>query len=185
MFRTYREDVIAALKAISVDKVCEAINILRRAQFQNANVYIVGNGGSAATASHFANDLVKMCGIRALALSDFSPTILAYGNDNGWDRMFSDPLKTMLLPQDVLVCISCSGNSPNVVEALRMAKDINLPSIKTIVLTGHDLNCQLEKLIPDAIIYVPFRNIRVQEDCHLAICHAIVGALTYASAKAD
>lgn len=185
MYKLYREDVIAALRAINSDKVGEATDILRRAQFQNSNVYIIGNGGSAATASHFANDLVKQCGIRATALADLAPTVLAYGNDTGWDQMFAGPLKAILLPQDVLICLSCSGNSPNVVEALKMVKQLNLPGIRSIVLTGSDIHSQLAKLIPSVIVYVPFKDIRVQEDCHLIVCHTIVGALTYASAKAN
>ena len=185
MFRTYREDVRTALLSVNPDQVQEAIIILRPAQFQNSTVYIIGNGGSAATSSHFANDLLKMCGIRAVSLTDLSPTVLAYGNDEGWEQMFAGPLNRLLLPQDVVIGISCSGNSPNVVTAIRMAKETILPFIRTIVLIGADANCQLAQCQPDALISVPFRDIRVQEDCHMVICHAIAGALAHASAEAD
>jgi D-sedoheptulose 7-phosphate isomerase len=179
MFETYRDDVIAALRAVHPPRVQELIGILSRAQAQNATVYILGNGGSAATASHFANDLVKMCGVRAVALTDLTPLVLAYGNDHGWDQMFALPLQKLLLPQDVVIGISCSGNSANVVNALRLAKEISLPAVKTAVLTGADVNCELARCVPHVIVFVPFRDIRVQEDVHLAICHAVTGALSH------
>ena len=177
MWREYQFDVKTALGAISGERVKEAADLLRRAKFQNSNVWLVGNGGSAATASHFANDLLKMAGIHAIAISDLTPTITAYGNDDGWGNMYAHVLEQMLLPQDVLICISCSGNSRNVVESLKMAKNHKLPMLRTIVLTGDDVNSELAKLQPDVIIYVPFKDIRVQEDCHLVICHAIAGSL--------
>jgi D-sedoheptulose 7-phosphate isomerase len=166
-----------ALRGVSAEKVREMVDVLRRVRFQNASVYLVGNGGSAATASHFANDLVKMCGVRAFALGDMGPAVSAFGNDDGWEYMFAHPLVKLLLPQDVLIAISCSGSSENVVEAVRVMKSHSYPGLKTIVLTGADVNCELAKLQPDVIIYVPFKDIRVQEDCHMVICHTVVGAL--------
>lgn len=177
MFDKYAKDVAAALSGISEEKVRIFVDVLRKAKFQNATVYLIGNGGSAATASHAANDLVKVGGLRAVALSDASPTLLAYGNDNGWENMFSDYLGRMLLPQDVVILISCSGNSPNVVEALRFIKSHSLPQIHSVVLTGSNYECQLAALVPDVCIFVPFRDIRVQEDCHLSILHYVSGSL--------
>lgn len=165
------------MQGISAESVARMLDVLRRAKNQNAMVYICGNGGSAATASHFANDLMKMAKLRAVALPDMVPVLTAYGNDNGWENMFSDMVKGFLLPQDVVVGISCSGFSPNVVKAVEMAKTINLPSVKTIVLTGNTWTSPLTKLKPDVLVYVPYNDIRVQEDCHLIICHAVAGAL--------
>lgn len=173
MFRSYSQSVSTALSGVSEEKVKEAAGILSRAKSQNANVYLLGNGGSAATAMHFANDLTKACGVRAIALPSLVPTMTAYGNDDGWENMYAHTLRAMLLPQDVVIALSCSGNSPNIVEAVRLVKEINLPSLKTIVLTGADVNCQLAKLIPTVIIYVPFKDVRMQEDCHMVICHSI------------
>jgi D-sedoheptulose 7-phosphate isomerase len=178
VWKQYQLDVQAALDGISGEKVREAVEILRRAKFHNSNIWIIGNGGSAATASHFANDLLKMAGLRAVALTDMVPTITAYGNDEGWENMFAHALEKLLLPQDVVISISCSGNSKNVVEAVRMVRSHRLPALRTIVVTGADVNCQVAALQPDVIVYVPFKDIRVQEDCHLVICHAIAGALS-------
>ena len=177
MFKQYALDVATALSGISQEKVEALVDLLRRAKFQNASVYLVGNGGSAATASHAANDLVKTAGIRAVSLADATPTLLAYGNDNGWENMFAEFLRKVLLPQDVVICISCSGNSPNVVEALKMVKSHAMPLLRSAVLTGANYDCALSALGPDVCIFVPFRDIRVQEDCHLAILHYAAGAM--------
>jgi len=176
-FKEYSNDVLTALRSISAEDVALGGDLLRRAKNQNATVYVLGNGGSAATASHFANDLLKMASLRAVALPELVPTMTAFGNDNGWDNMFADILKRMLLPQDVVVGISCSGFSPNVIKAVEMAKTINLPGVRTLVLTGNTWESPLTKLKPDVTVFVPFTDIRVQEDCHLVICHAMAGAL--------
>ena len=138
-------------------------------------VYIVGNGGSAATASHFANDLVKLAGIRAISVPDMTSTIMAYGNDGLWSLMFSDYLNAVMRPMDILVAISCSGRSKNVIEAVRTA--IMLDG-NVIIFTGGRVGNDLIKLpFSYPSISIDHPDIRVVEDCHLAICHAIVGAL--------
>lgn len=177
MFNQYALDVATALRAINDERVREVVEILRKAKYQNANVWIVGNGGSLATASHLANDLLKMAGVHAISISDLIPTVTAFGNDEGWENMFATPLSKFLLPMDVLIAISCSGNSKNVVEAVRMVKTHRLAALRVVVLTGADMNSEISKLQPDVIVYVPFKDIRVQEDCHSVICHAIAGAL--------
>lgn len=176
-FASYSKDVITALQAVSWESVRRMTDVLRRARNQNSMVYICGNGGSAATASHFANDLLKMGKLRAVSLPDLVPPMTAYGNDEGWDEMFAYLVKGFLLPQDVVVGISCSGFSANVIKAIETAKTSSFPSIKTIVLTGNTWDSPLVKLEPDVTVYVPFSDIRVQEDCHLVICHAVAGEL--------
>ena len=74
--------------------------------------WVIGNGGSAATASHFANDLFKMGRLRAVPLADLTPLSTAYGNDHGWKSMYADPLKGLMGREDVLIAISCSGVFP-------------------------------------------------------------------------
>ena len=177
MFPQYRNDLTNALRAVNHEEVYRAYNILSRVRAQNASVYILGNGGSASTASHFANDLMKIGGMRALSVPGMIPTVTAYGNDTHWHQMYAAVLGVMLLPQDVVVVISCSGNSPNVVEAVKCVKGLPLPGLKVIALLGADVNCKVAKLEPNVSIFVPFRDIRVQEDCHLAICHSIAGDL--------
>lgn len=184
MFNHYRTDVETALRGVSEERVSEMVAVLKAVQKGRSSVYLVGNGGSASTASHFAGDLTKACGIRAYSLTDFTPTILAYGNDDGWHAMFRNILKPLLSPFDVVMGISCSGNSPNVVEALLFARHYQLPGLRSIGLIGADLSCGVALAKPDVLVSVPFRDIKVQEDCHLVICHAVVGMLRNAPAKA-
>lgn len=178
MFQSYRTDIETALRGVSDDKVLEAAMLLRKARASDSSVYVMGNGGSAATASHFANDLVKMCGIRAFSLPDMVSSVTAYGNDDGWQDMYAHLLKRLLCPFDIVVGISCSGNSPNVVSAMVFARHFNMPGLKTLGLIGWDLGCGVGQATPDVLVSVPFREIKVVEDCHLIICHAIAGALS-------
>jgi len=179
-FHSYRTDVETALRGVPVHEVADAVEILKKARMSLSTVYIMGNGGSAATAGHFANDLVKMCGIRAISLSAMLPLVTAYGNDNGYENIFSAALDQFLIPHDVVIGISCSGESPNVVNGILKAQAHGNPAhlVDTIGLIGDNLDCHIAQLAPDALISVPFRDIRVQEDCHMVICHAIAGVLS-------
>lgn len=151
----------------------KAVEILRGVKEAGGSVWIVGNGGSAATASHFANDLVKMARVRAIAVTDAVPSILAFGNDHGWSLMFRDYLRVHQRPGDALVAISCSGASDNVLAAAVDGWD------KVIVLTGMPGGRnELDNLkVADAIIHVQSKDIRIQEDIHMAVCHFISGEL--------
>lgn len=163
-------ELSAVLMTIDRIQVEKAILELKAARSTANTVWIVGNGGSAAAASHFANDLTKMADVKAIAVPDLVPIVTAYGNDEGWDRMYADTIHQLSNPGDVVVAISCSGNSINVVKA---SEELN----KTIVLTGNDPDCELSKGYPDAFIMVPSDDITIQEDAHLAICHAIAKTL--------
>lgn len=164
-------ELSAALLTIDRDEIERAIFDLRSLRSTANTAWIVGNGGSAATASHFANDLVKIAGVKAIAVPDQVPSVSAYGNDEGWDHMYARFIRTMSNPGDMVVAISCSGNSPNVVEA---AKELNY----IIVLTGNDPNCDLSRIhSTSAFIMINSDDITVQEDAHLAVCHAIAKAL--------
>jgi len=178
MFQKYRTDVETALRGVSETRILEAAAILKKARDQGASVYILGNGGSAATASHFANDMVKVCGIRAYSLPDMVSLVTAYGNDEGWEDMYSRLLVRLLAPWDVVIGISCSGKSPNVVAAMMMARHSRMPGLKSIALIGWDMASAVAQVVPDVVVSVPFRDIKVQEDCHSIICHAIVGVLS-------
>lgn len=160
-----------ALAFVDEDEVQKAVDILHEVKKRNSTVFIAGNGGSAATASHFANDLTKIAGIKAFALTDMTPTMMAYGNDDGWENMFSHMLDGLMQEDDALVAISCSGTSMNVVNA---AKDVE----NLIVLTGNDeKNNYLARYKPKSFIMAPDPDITIQEDIHLAVCHAIAKVL--------
>ncbi len=171
--QSYFADVNGALLTLNHYEIEKAVEILKRVRENNGTVYLVGNGGSASTASHFANDLEKMCSLKAIGVGDMVPKILAYGNDNGWENMFSEVLSHNLRPGDAVVAISCSGNSPNVVRAAEAACGFEL-----IVFTGNNYDCLLCQQGASVIIHAQAEDIKIQEDVHLAICHAIAGALS-------
>lgn len=159
---------------LDVERVQEVIAMIRMVRAADGIVYVFGNGGSHSTASHFVNDLVKTCRVRALSLGDMSPLTFAYGNDNGWETMFSGPLLRMIRPNDMVIGISCGGNSENVIRALKVGAE----GVGKAVLTGMSRISDLHKIVPPpVIVYAPVPDIRVQEDLHMMICHAICRTL--------
>jgi D-sedoheptulose 7-phosphate isomerase len=137
----YKADVLRAIESIDLAKVTEAIGILHRARDENRHIFVCGNGGSAATASHFASDMAKGASsgrqprFRIMALTDSLPTITAYSNDAGYDCIFAEQLKNFAQTGDVVVAFSGSGNSPNILRAIEYAGSIGC---RTIALTGRD-----------------------------------------------
>lgn len=170
--RQHYTEVAAALMAVDDLQVEKVVKILEQVRKQDAFVWLIGNGGSAATCSHFATDLEKVCKIRAISVPDMMPTLLAYGNDDGWENMFWRVVGEYGRINDVLIAISCSGNSQNIVKAAE-----NWATSRLIVLTGDAEDSALVMMGSHVVIGVPYPDIKVQEDVHLAVCHAIVGAL--------
>lgn len=166
--------VSEAMTLLDMEEVGKAVQVLRIVKRTGGRVWLFGNGGSHSTAGHFANDLVKMAHLPAVCLGDMNSMTFAYGNDNGWGRMFVDPLAKMCREGDGVVGISCSGNSENVLEAMKWAQD---NGILTVGLTGLGNGSLMNTLGPDAIVHVRSDDIRVQEDVHLMVCHAIVREL--------
>lgn len=139
-------------------------------------VYICGNGGSASTASHMVCDLTKNTGkqIKAVCLSDNIASITAYANDVDYDAIFSEQLARMLQKNDMLIAISTSGNSMNVVNAVEVAMTFGVP---VVFLLGPSLASQLALLWAEyeksSGIMVNSDNIGVLEDAHLIINHIL------------
>ena len=170
----YKTDLLQAVETIDLAKVGEAIDILRRARDEKRHIFVCGNGGSASTASHFVCDMVKGASFgrearfRIMALTDSLPTITAYSNDVSYDCVFAEQLKNFAQPSDVVIAISGSGNSPNVLRAIEYAGSIGC---RTIALTGRDGG----KLGPLAELNlqasVPHMG-RI-EDVHMIVMHMI------------
>ena len=137
----YRSELLKAIDSIDLAAVERAIDVLRRARDEGRHIFVCGNGGSAATASHFATDIVKGAShgrdkrFRIMALTDSLSTLTAYSNDICYECVFVEQLKNFAEPGDVLVAISGSGNSPNVLRALEYANSIGC---HTIALSGRD-----------------------------------------------
>ena len=148
------------------------LNLIRerliKAKLQEQTVFLIGNGGSASTASHAANDLMKIGGLKAVCVCDMTPTTLAYGNDDGWENMFLTPIRRLSVPGDVVIGISCSGNSPNVVKVA----EYPLKGYDFIGFTGNG-GGELENYA-DILIKVPNSDIRVQRGervwCNFGFC---------------
>jgi len=171
---TYKTELIEAINRIDLDGVNRAIEILREARDQDRTIFVCGNGGSASTASHFACDIVKGASFRRarrfriIALTDSLPTLTAYSNDVSYDCVFAEQLRNFARPGDVVMAISGSGNSPNVIAAVEYANSIGC---RTIALTGRDGG----KLGPLANLnlQVPVPHMGRIEDAHMIICHMI------------
>src|ERR1017187_10232316 len=135
----YRAELLKAIDSIDLNKVNQAIEWFRESRDAARHIFVCGNGGSAATASHFACDIVKGCSFnrssrfRIMALTDQLPTITAYANDVGYNVVFVVQLKNFAEPGDLFMAISGSGNSPNVLLAMDYANSIGW---RTIAFTG-------------------------------------------------
>src|SRR5207247_8770375 len=115
-------------QAISRPHLLQVLHLLERAYLQNRRIFIMGNGGSAATASHFALDLGKNTivpgapRLKAISLTDHVPLITAWSHDTAYEHIFAEQLANMIEPGDVIIGISASGNSQNVINAILLAK---------------------------------------------------------------
>jgi D-sedoheptulose 7-phosphate isomerase len=171
---SYKQQLIETIEKIDDSKVNEAATWLTQARDEGRHIFVCGNGGSASTASHFACDIVKGASyqrdkrFRIMALTDSLPTLTAYSNDVSYDCVFTEQLKNFAQPGDVVMAISGSGNSPNVLNAIEFA---NGAGCKTIALTGRD-GGKLGNLA-QLNIQVPVQHMGRIEDAHLIICHMI------------
>jgi D-sedoheptulose 7-phosphate isomerase len=151
--------------------------MLAEARGEGRTIFIAGNGGSASTASHFALDLQKAGGsstvmTRALSLSDNMGLITAWGNDTSFDQVFVEQLRRVGQPGDVLVVVSVSGNSPNLLEALDWARSNKMG---TLGLLGKDGGKALASV--DSAVVVPSDDYGWVESAHLALHHILTYAL--------
>jgi D-sedoheptulose 7-phosphate isomerase len=170
----YKTDVLKAIDTIDLEKVGQAIDILKRARDEDRRIFVCGNGGSASTASHFVCDMVKGASFhrdkrfRIMALTDSLPTITAYANDVTYDCVFVEQLKNFAEPGDVVMAISGSGNSPNVLQAVEYANSIGC---RTIALSGRNGG----KLGPMAQLNLQASNPHMGriEDVHMIVMHMI------------
>jgi D-sedoheptulose 7-phosphate isomerase len=170
----YKTDVLKAIETIDLDKVGQVIDVLIKARDEGRRIFVCGNGGSASTASHFVCDMVKGASFkrdkrfRIMALTDSLPTITAYSNDVSYECIFVEQLKNFAEPGDVLIAISGSGNSPNVLRAVEYGNSIGC---RTIALSGRDGG----KLGPLAEINVQACNPHMGriEDVHMITMHMI------------
>lgn len=172
--KKYFESVSVSLHGVDLDKVEKIARILFHAYKSDKKIILIGNGGSAATASHFVCDLGKGVSLpgkkkfKVLALCDNIPTMTAYANDCSYEDIFMEQLKNIVEAGDVVVAISGSGNSKNVLKAVELANQY--PAI-TIGLTGFE-GGRLKGLVSECLI-IANNTMEQVEDIHLVILHAI------------
>jgi len=172
--RTYFELLSKTIDSLPFESVDRITATLVRAYEQERTILLFGNGGSAALASHVACDLGKGTvngtrkRFRVIALTDNVPLITAWANDSKYEDIFAQQLANFASPGDVAFAISASGNSPNVLQALRVAKDIGST---TIGITGFSGGRMLA--LCDECVVVPCDNMQIIEDLHTCIAHSL------------
>jgi len=173
--KQYFDDLQRVVACVSREGLDQIADTLMEAYESSRTVFTFGNGGSAALASHLACDLGKgtaYCNggkrFRVLALTDNLSVLTAWANDSSYEEVFSEQLRSFVQPQDVAFAISASGNSKNVLNALRVAREA---SAKTVGISGFE-GGQMKSLC-DICVVVPSRNIQIIEDLHLAMGHSI------------
>ncbi len=171
---TYFAELEQMLRDISQAHLQNILSLLEDAYRNGHRIFIMGNGGSAATASHFALDLAKntiMPGaprVKAISLTDHVPLITAWSNDTAYEHIFAEQLANMIEPGDVVIGISASGNSLNVINALNVAKKSRAATIGLLGAKGGQI-----KQMVDAYVLAPGQNIEQEEDAHLILAHII------------
>lgn len=171
---------------LDYDVIAEVVALLLSARKKGKNVFFVGNGGSAATASHFANDVgigtrPKQSPFKAISLTDNNAVMTAIANDFGYENLFVKQLETVYCAGDILVAISASGNSPNVLKAVEYVKE---KGGITVGLSGFD-GGKLKQSV-DYAMHVPTENNEFGpvEDVHMIFDH-IIGTYLMFTCKAE
>src|SRR3990170_6178715 len=153
-----------------MDLIEQAIILLHEARLTNRRVFIMGNGGSASTASHFVCDLGKNTrqkgwpNFRVMGLSDNMALLSAYANDDGYENVFAQQLVNFVQPGDIVIGISTSGNSMNVINAIQLANKVGATTIGFIGFDGGRLSS-----LVDIHLHVPNNCIEQVEDIHLML----------------
>ena len=170
----YLNNVIETLKNLDMDKMVQFANLLIETYEKEKTVFLFGNGGSAATASHLCGDMVKGLSygmekrFKAICLSDNTSSLMAIANDISYEDVFVEQLKNFVKKDDLVIGISGSGNSMNVVKAMEYANKIGA---NTVALCGYD-GGKIKKIAHIAI-HADINDMEVSEDIHVVVAHCI------------
>ena len=173
--KSYIDYLSSVLNNISLTDIEKFVEVLLEARERESSIFFIGNGGSAATASHFANDIAIGTRtyekpFRAISLCDNQAIITAIGNDDGYEKIFSQQLQVLLKKQDVVVAISASGNSPNLLDAIDTAKKMNTITVGISAFDGGKM-----KEMVDVSLHVTTEKGEYgpAEDAHMVLDHLI------------
>ena len=176
------KSILDSIDLVSIDKLCAKILSARESR---NTIFIIGNGGSAATASHMATDLMFGTNLnnpplRVVSLADNNSALTATGNDLDFEQIFSRQISVLGKAKDILIAISASGNSPNLLKAVNAAKSIGIETVGIIGFDGGQLALEVNFLI-----HVPTNQgaYGLSEDVHLTINHIITSILKKESIK--
>jgi len=184
----FLRDFETLLRAVNLDAVERIYQILRGARDRGSTVYIAGNGGSAATAAHWVNDLGKGAKesrrppLRVMSLSDNISWLTALANDEGYERVFAGQLENFAKPRDVLVVMSASGNSPNLLRVVELGRARKLITVGFLGFDGGAL-----KNMVDEVLLLPTRKgaYGLVESGHDLFCHILTACLAADRAEAE
>jgi D-sedoheptulose 7-phosphate isomerase len=164
VIQKYLSEIKQAIDNLDKEPIVELVATLK---ILKGCVYTMGNGGSASTASHLASDLAKSCGLNTLCLNDSIPYLTALANDEGYENVFARQLEKATR-DDMVIAISCSGNSPNILRGVLRASLNMATTVGLIAFDGGKL-----KSLVNIPIVVPVNNFEISEDIHLMICHIL------------
>jgi len=182
LLESYFQQVQETLELLPTANVARVAEELLRARAEEKTIYVLGNGGSAATASHAATDWLKpnrqdsLGGITAVSLVDNVALLTAWANDTSFDNVFAAQLESLLQPGDVVIAVSGSGNSPNILQAVEVAREAGAVTIGFSGFDGGALS-----RMTDISVVVPCDSQGMIEDVHLMLVHALTVALRQAA----
>lgn len=184
---TIKDSIVSHFKAnlLCLENFSEQFNLIEKviekliyARDNENMIFVMGNGGSGSTASHFVSDLLKTAitnntkRFKAISLVDNIPVNSAWSNDASYDCIFSEQLQNFLKKDDIIICFSGSGNSSNIINAIKYGKEIGATCIGITGMSGG----KLSELIDNTVI-VPSHDMLLIESMHLLICHCIITAI--------
>lgn len=177
--RNYYKKEIETIHNLDYKGLAEAVEAIKEAYEREATIYVFGNGGSASTASHFVCDFNKGISekrekkFNVICLNDNTPMIMAIANDISYDEIFSFQLKNKLKPDDLIIAISGSGNSENVIKAVEYAKEIGT---KIVGITGYS-GGKLKEMA-DYYMHADIDDMQITEDIHMSFDHMMYRVLS-------
>lgn len=178
--QAYRERELEVYQNLDLESVNTVMNVLEDARLAGKHIFVCGNGGSATTASHYCGDFNKAASEKRNhkynfeCLNDNIPTMMAVANDISYDEVFRFPLRNKMKPQDILIGISGSGNSKNILNAFKYAKEIGGT---VIAIVGYDGGKMKE--IADYSIHVSINDMQISEDIHVILDHMMINVLSH------
>lgn len=177
---SYLEELSKTIQELPLQSIDDLARIFLQAYNDGRTIFLFGNGGSAALASHLTCDLGKGTAppggkrLRAVALTDNMALITAWANDTQYENIFAEQLENLLQPGDVVLAISASGNSPNILAALSFARQAGAVTAGIAGFEGGKM-----KPLCDICVVVPSGNMQIIEDLHLSIAHSVFRVLRH------